>query len=346
MRDVLAHPGYWRMFGCGCPSAWLPQALPANAAITRACAVLWTAFALLALRYWMRYNEHMDRTIILYHANCADGFSGAYAAWKKFGDTAEYIGLSHGKTAPENLAGATLYFVDFCYPQPIMDELVAAAKHVVVLDHHLGMKEVVERMPEYVFDENRSGATIAWTYFHPKTPIPTFLTYVEDDDLFRFALPETKAVLAYISVLPFSFETWDTYVATLENETEREVFLSSARSYREYFDLLAEHAVRRAKLVMFEGHECLFANAHPFMPMQSTVGNLLVQQLPPIGIVASAHPEGMGVSLRSDGSIDVAEIARKYGGNGHPRAAGFQLTWGASLPWSIVEKDETAGNRN
>lgn len=31
------------------------------------------------------------------------------------------------------------------------------------------------------------------------------------------------------------------------------------------------------------------------------------------------------VSLRSDGSVDVAEIANKYGGGGHPNAAGFSV---------------------
>ena len=48
----------------------------------------------------------MERTIVAYHGNCPDGFGGAYAAWKKFGDTAEYLPLSYGKPVPEGLAGA------------------------------------------------------------------------------------------------------------------------------------------------------------------------------------------------------------------------------------------------
>jgi phosphoesterase RecJ-like protein len=38
-----------------------------------------------------------------------------------------------------------------------------------------------------------------------------------------------------------------------------------------------------------------------------------------------AGPEDFRVSLRSDGSVDVAEIASGHGGGGHPRAAGCQL---------------------
>src|SRR3989338_9515798 len=53
----------------------------------------------------IRYNSSMNalKTAILYHANCPDGFGGAYAAWKKFGDSAEYIPVKHGKPIPENL---------------------------------------------------------------------------------------------------------------------------------------------------------------------------------------------------------------------------------------------------
>lgn len=37
------------------------------------------------------------------------------------------------------------------------------------------------------------------------------------------------------------------------------------------------------------------------------------------------------VSLRSDGSVDVAEIAAEHGGGGHPRAAGCQLEGGLDM---------------
>ena len=37
------------------------------------------------------------------------------------------------------------------------------------------------------------------------------------------------------------------------------------------------------------------------------------------------EPDVMRISLRSDGSVDVAEIASNHGGGGHPRAAGVQI---------------------
>lgn len=279
-----------------------------------------------------------ERTLIFYHAHCPDGFGGAYAAWKKFGDTAEYLPIKPGSSKPEDLSGAHVYFIDFTYPKDIMDAIVAEAASVVVLDHHLGVKDVVESMPEFVFDEKRSGATIAWKYFHPNVTAPTLFTHIEDDDLFLFKLSDTRPIIRYLGIQPFSFEAWDTFIHELDDENTKSALFERLRTYSEYFDMLVSFTVERAKKVQFEGYECYFANSSPFITMRSAIGNALVKENPPIALVVSAHPEGFGVSLRSDGSADVAAIARKYGGNGHPASAGFSIAAGDTLPWTLIEE--------
>ena len=37
------------------------------------------------------------KPLVIYHANCADGFGAAFAAWLKFGDEAEYQAAQYGK---------------------------------------------------------------------------------------------------------------------------------------------------------------------------------------------------------------------------------------------------------
>lgn len=284
----------------------------------------------------------MERTIVIYHGNCPDGFGGAYAAWKKFGDTAEYWPMNYGTTA-ENLEGADVYFIDFCYDQARMDAVKAVAGRLTVLDHHEGVEEVSSSMPNFVYDKNRSGATIAWTYFLPETPVPYLLTIIEDDDLFRFKNPDTKAVMAYISVTPFSFEGWDTLSLTLDTKEESETFLTKLRTYREYFDLLVEQSVTRAKLVSFEGYEVYAGQTHPNKPMVSAFGNALARKKGPMGLVLQIRSEGIAVSLRGDGTIDLTKIAQKYGGNGHPDSAAFVVPWGDPFPWTPII-DETPRN--
>ncbi len=287
-------------------------------------------------------HEHHKEIAVLYHGGCPDGFGGAYAAWKKFGDAAEYIPLKYGYPAPKNLAGKKLYFIDFCYKQEIMDALVPIATHVTVLDHHLGTKGVVESMPEYVFDEKRSGATIAWNYFHSDVSVPTLLQYVQDGDLYTFSLPDSHAVLAYCYAQPFHFETWATLSEKLENTKELHFVIERGKIYAEYFAILVEQIANKATLISFEGFECYLVGASGMF--SSSVGNLLARMKPPIGIVVNVHADMISVSLRSDISVDVSAIARKYGGNGHPQAAGFELRWGDPVPWTVITKNENSSD--
>lgn len=280
---------------------------------------------------------HHLHTVVLYHDKCPDGFGAAYAAWKKFGDTAEYIPVKHGSDIPEKMEGREIFFVDFCYEKEKMETLRGIAESVTVLDHHASTREIVTSFPG-VFDENRSGATIAWSFFHPDTQTPELLTILEDGDLYRYQLPETRDIFSYLEVYPSHFEKWDELAHILTNETQRKELLTKAATYSEYFELLGHVCVEGAKLVSFEGFECYFANSHPSISMKSYVGNQLCKKLPPIALVVSAHPEGFGVSIRGDGSVDVSLIALKYGGGGHPSASGFFIPNGDPVPWQEIEK--------
>jgi oligoribonuclease NrnB/cAMP/cGMP phosphodiesterase (DHH superfamily) len=282
----------------------------------------------------------MNKTIIFYHGSCPDGFGGAYAAWKKYGDTVTYVPLTRGDDEIPDVTGADLIFVDFVYEKERMDQIAATANSLIALDHHEGVREVTESFPGSVFDNNHSGAALAWHYFHPGTPLPKLLAFVEDDDLFRFNLPDTRAVISYIAVKPYEFEAWDVLRETLDHPEKSVAFLEKVHTYAEYFELLAQLAVDHAKLVEFEGHQIYFATAHPFKPMKSLVGNLLAKKQGPFSLVVSAHPKGFGVSIRGDGSIDVSLIAQKYGGNGHKSSSGFLIPAAGPIPWTIVETDE------
>jgi len=274
---------------------------------------------------------------VLYHGGCPDGFGGAYAAWKKFGDSADYIPVQYGKPVPNNLLNNDVYFIDFCYPNEIMQPILATAKSVTVLDHHLGNKTNVESMPNFVFDEKRSGATIAWSYFHPEIPVPTMMQYVQDGDLYVFKLPDSRAMLAYMYAQDFDFETWDALCAQIEDESTRAAIIEKGKIYAEHFKILIEQIANKAVMVSFEGHECSLVTAASMFT--SDVGNHLAKLKPPFAMVTNFHGDVLNISLRSVAPFDVSEIARKYGGNGHPQASAFRLKWGDPLPWTVIDEN-------
>lgn len=277
--------------------------------------------------------------VVIYHKRCEDGFGAAYAAWKKFGNTATYIPAGYGDDLVEGLEGKEVYLLDFCYEIPgAIDHLAQIAKKLVVLDHHKSSEALVLHAPNHVYDASRSGATIAWSYFHPNAKVPRLMAYLEDGDLYRYALPETSDVFAYLLVQPYDFEVWDRLADGLEQDPGRSTILAKATIYNEYFERLAHVCVEAAKKVHFEGYDCYFATTLPSITMRSYVAHQLYMRLPPIALVVTAHPDGFGVSIRSDESVDVSIIAKKYGGGGHPGSSGFFIRHTDPLPWMEINE--------
>ena len=68
-----------------------------------------------------------------------------------------------------------------------MAQIEAKVSKLVVLDHH---KSAAEKLTGYQcrcgvvhFDMNKSGARLAWEFFHPDKPVPGLIRYIEDRDI-------------------------------------------------------------------------------------------------------------------------------------------------------------------
>jgi hypothetical protein len=285
----------------------------------------------------------MAKTLILYHGNCPDGFGGAYAAWKKFGSGAEYVPLKHERPIPADAAGKDVYFIDFFDRNEFVGPIIEQAARVVVLDHHEGIADVVQAMPEHVYDPERSGATIAWNYFHPDKPVPYFLKLVQETDNFKPLTDNERATISYCYAQPWSFELWDSFVERVEDSAERQKIIELGRAYNEHFKLLVAQFASRAQLVSFEGHEVYFVSAPRLFATE--LGAQLREKHPPFAMIARDEADGsIRVSLRGVKEFDVSAIARKYGGNGHPGSAAFSLPRSAPLPWTPLPDHENPGD--
>ncbi len=268
----------------------------------------------------------MKDIVVLYHRNCPDGFGGAYAAWKKFGDSADYIAMAHGQVPPEGLEGKEVYCIDYTFKKEVMLELEKRAKRLVVLDHHIGIKDGTEAVREHVFDNDRSGASIAWTYFHPETPLPRMIHYIEDNDINRNILPHVHEVSSFISIQPYEFGVFDTLCHTMETEEGFRDIVERGGAYREYLNYVADFLAGKGEEVEFEGHKVFAVNVQGTQAMRDEVGRRLYRNHQrPFAIVWLEDSKGRGYSMRGDGSVDLSTLAQKYGGNGHKGAASFRL---------------------
>jgi len=283
--------------------------------------------------------------LCIYHGNCADGFTAAWVVRNVFGDKVEFHAGVH-QNRPPDVAGRHVLIVDFSYKRHVLAEMAQSAASIVILDHHksarndlIGLDQPVAfdrwRDDKYavigalhaLFDMDRSGAQIAWDYFHPGDPRPDLVNYVGDRDLWRFEKPMSREVNAYIFAHEYGFDNWDNLHALLSGDKGvRHVGnLGNAIEKKHHKDV-AELVGVLQRRVNIGGHDVPVANL-PYT-LTSDAGHRMAQG-EPFAACYWDTPEGRVFSLRSSANgLDVSAIAADYGGGGHDNAAGFRMPIG------------------
>lgn len=270
--------------------------------------------------------------LVIFHADCADGFGAAYAAWLKLGGAAEYVRGVYGKPPPD-VAGKDVYLLDFSYKKDVMAEIIAQANSVTVLDHHESAAQMLDDLfhaglikGRYSVDE--SGAVLAWDWFHPGQEIPILLQYIQDRDLWRHEMEDSRAVHAFLMSWPMEFTVWHELVVAAEDFggllTMRQQGAAIERKMRMDVTKTVKQTARSMKI---GGYDVPVANLPTLMA--SDGAGLLAEGKPFAASYFDAE-HGRVFSLRSRGEdgIDVSQIAVSYGGGGHVHAAGFTVPLG------------------
>ncbi|MFT0167538.1 hypothetical protein ACLKMY_00720 [Paraburkholderia mimosarum] len=263
------------------------------------------------------------KPLVIYHGNCADGFSGAWCFWKMFGNEAEYLPGVYQKDPPD-VAGRTVYLVDFSYKREIVKAMVASALRVTLIDHHKTAIEDLDGLPGLFTytDLNRSGATLAWDFLFPDTDRPLLLGHIEDRDLWRFRLTGTREIQAFVFSREYTFEQWDRLMSADQAELVQMCAAGAAieRKHRKDVAELVRVCARRMTIAGFD----VPVASLPYT-MSSDAGHEMAQG----ERFAACYwdtVDGRTFSLRAaDDGIDVSEIAAQFGGGGHAKAAGFKV---------------------
>jgi hypothetical protein len=273
------------------------------------------------------------RRVCYYHAGCPDGFGAAWAIWKAWGDGGEYRPRGHDDPLPiDELRGAEVVFADIGLPNSLLRALGQKASHVVLLDHHVSALErfradpaladdLAERGHQVHFDLAHSGAVLAFRHFHPDAKLPRLLAYVEDQDLWRWQLPDSEAVNAAIFSYPRRFEVWERLAADpIERLIEEGRPILRAQRAEVERALPNAHPVRLGELQL-EAVNAMF--------QRSWIGHELARRRAfglPCGLVYRVIERRVECSLYSIGGFDVSRLAARFGGGGHPNAAGFTVS--------------------
>ena len=171
-----------------------------------------------------------------------------------------------------------------------------------------------------IFDMERSGAQIAWDFFHPGKPRSPLVDYVADRDLWKFKLLNSRAISAWLYSQAFDMEIWTLCEAELQLRFEQAA--DQGYGIIRQHDKNVQSLIRNTRREMvIGGHLVPVANVPHFMA--SDAGGIMAEGQP-FSATYYDRPGARVFSLRSRGDgLDVAAIASAYGGGGHRQAAGF-----------------------
>jgi oligoribonuclease NrnB/cAMP/cGMP phosphodiesterase (DHH superfamily) len=285
--------------------------------------------------------EDLKEVVVIYHgSNCRDGFGSAFAAWKKFGDSASYLPMDTRNIVPDGLINKEIYILDYSFNKETLQNLLGTNKSVLVIDHHLSAEADVTSFPNNIFDNNHSAAVLSWKYFHPDTDVPSLLEYIEDHDIWKFALPNNREFNVSLGEYKMDFYIWDNLVKELGDEVFYRNFIKSGAVVAKFEDRLVDRILENKERVLFEGHEVWALNAERVY--RSILGHHLASLNKENGDIAMGiiyyHAKGqVSISLRSEGDVDVSKIAEKYGGAGHKNAASIKVNSFSELPFTFIK---------
>jgi oligoribonuclease NrnB/cAMP/cGMP phosphodiesterase (DHH superfamily) len=263
--------------------------------------------------------EPSSVTMVIYHANCNDGFGAAYSAWKSLGNRAEFIACQHG-SPPPNVKGHKVAILDFSFDNATTKKLIEEADGLIIIDHHKSAMVELHDIANTKFDMSKSGAMLAWEFFHPGKESPKFIQYIQDRDLWVWELPYSKEFSAAFDMVPWEFHEYEKF----EDDSVFDDAVKRGSYILAYSKTVVKKVCAKASQRKYEDYSVMVVNSSHWM---SEIGASLSKECDFAMIWYYDHVErNYKCSLRAfHDAIDVSEISKKFGGGGHKKASGFVL---------------------
>jgi len=277
-------------------------------------------------------------TVCLYHKDCSDGLGAAWAVWKRFPD-AEFVAVQHGDDLPD-VTGKRVIMVDYCPPIVPLTKVCADAIEVTIIDHHKTWERVYPLLADMFIrgdfgdkhyhltcDKSKSGALLAWEYFHPEKAVPRLIEHISDRDLWQFKLEGTREVLAGLSLHERTIEQFDFVHDNIPVARLADCGKIVLQTEAVMIQRILKQSQRQVCLQLPQPGERAVV---PLVNCPKELHSTLLESIysdHPYAVAYFDTPTHRVFGLRShpETGIDVEQIAVRYGGGGHKNAAGFQV---------------------
>jgi len=295
---------------------------------------------------------------IIYHKNCQDGFSSLIVLLKSkqvARDAIIYHDVPSAQFPPKEIDGKDIIIMDVAYKYNVLQEIFERAKSVVFIDHHVTVKEDIEKlssMPKYkkkvnfVFDVNESGASLTWKFLFGNKKMPLYIKYIKDSDTGKWEYKDTKPFI-YALRVKYSIDLKKDIVekwTDLFDNNKVNSLIKTGKLYEEYAEALLEENSRKYSLEAFPSQKIYNAFPDAFVksgqykvavvcgsgcPSTTLLANKIMDNNSNIDTAEcdfviiwtfSMEKKEYILSFRSN-NVDVGKIAALFGGGGHKLAS-------------------------
>ena len=227
-----------------------------------------------------------------------------------------------------------LVIVDFSFKPELMEKVLKKTTHITWIDHHKTAFEYKYSMElAGLRDERYSGCELAWMHFRSLFPMPHSVKLIGDRDKWAWKFgQETTTFNQGIKLYDTSPDSpfWDGLFTDDADVTIKYICKEGETCIRFRDSFCADYAKGYGFETEFEGHKAFAMGLYMF---GSEAFGQRIREYP---LCLSFEFDGKNyvVGLYSE-TIDVSEIAKRYGGGGHKGAAGFVS---ANLPFSAMQR--------
>lgn len=290
-----------------------------------------------------------DFDVVAYHDNCTDGLAAAAVvslAVEGAGDPQpEFVPVQYDQDLPARIlaGGKRILFVDFCPEREQIAQIQPLWEDWFAIDHHKHRAWLPIEYPNHAaFDLERSGAVLTRDWFFGRQPtcnilrpwetphqdagLPPVLRYVQDRDLWRWDMPQSREVSAALAEEDRTVERWRELVnaAGVEGLLQKGTYLLQALTKS-----AKSKASKAFPIKTWSGIPFRAVNATEHM---SEVGEEILAAFPDVEVACSFFQIGkevMQLSFRSrahqPGKFTALLAAVELGGGGHEHAAGARI---------------------
>jgi uncharacterized protein len=245
------------------------------------------------------------------------------------------------KITPEKYSQVIL--LDFSLPKEIMSHFYEKFKeNFIWIDHHKGPNKEYETYFKSkkikikgIRDHNHAACFLVWKYF--KKGAPEFVKYIQDIDIWKFSLKDSKY---FIAGLPnFKEDFTRTKINYVLKMFDIDCFNKEKKKIIERGKIISknqeEHVlglIHYGKIINFHKKKAFIINTNfdsgIFSDTFFKTKNIKYKDAEILIVWKKDYSNNLfyfSLRKKENSKIDLSKIAKEYGGGGHPAASGFTL---------------------